>query len=155
MLEIGHVRPEWAVTFIWNDWSRCRNHRSRSSGIPKITVNGAKKLLKAQSMRRNLSLPMVEEKDGELEEMAVIDERSPLSILEIKRNITALDKALADLPELMSTALLLRELEGMSYEQIAMTMKCPVGTVRSRIFRARELLALSMGTFSCVATADG
>ena len=34
MLEIGHVRPEWAVTFKWNDWSRCRNHWSRSSGIP-------------------------------------------------------------------------------------------------------------------------
>jgi len=42
------------------------------------------------------------------------------------------------LPEDLRTAILLREIEGMSYEEIAQTMECPVGTVRSRIFRARE-----------------
>lgn len=44
------------------------------------------------------------------------------------------------LPEELRTAILLRELEGMSYEEIAQTMECPVGTVRSRIFRAREAI---------------
>jgi len=49
-------------------------------------------------------------------------------------------KALADLPEDLRTAISLRELEGMSYEEIAEIMDCPVGTVRSRIFRAREAI---------------
>ena len=48
------------------------------------------------------------------------------------------NKAICDLPEDLRTAILLREIEGMSYEEIAQTMECPVGTVRSRIFRARE-----------------
>lgn len=47
-------------------------------------------------------------------------------------------KAIEDLPEDLRTAITLRELEGMSYEEIAEAMQCPVGTVRSRIFRARE-----------------
>ena len=48
--------------------------------------------------------------------------------------------ALSALPEDLRTALTLREFEGMSYEDIAAIMDCPVGTVRSRIFRAREFL---------------
>jgi len=51
-----------------------------------------------------------------------------------------LEKALADLPEDLRTAIMLRELDGLSYEDIAQAMECPVGTVRSRIFRAREAL---------------
>ena len=47
-------------------------------------------------------------------------------------------RAIEDLPEDLRTAITLRELEGMSYEEIAQTMGCPIGTVRSRIFRARE-----------------
>ena len=50
------------------------------------------------------------------------------------------NRALNDLPEDLRTAILLREIEGMSYEEIAQTMECPVGTVRSRIFRAREAI---------------
>jgi RNA polymerase sigma-70 factor (ECF subfamily) len=44
------------------------------------------------------------------------------------------------LPEDLRTAIMLREMEGMSYEEIATTMDCPIGTVRSRIFRAREAI---------------
>ena len=51
-----------------------------------------------------------------------------------------MNKAIQDLPEDLRTAILLREIEGMSYEAIAQTMECPVGTVRSRIFRAREAI---------------
>jgi len=49
-------------------------------------------------------------------------------------------KAMSDLPEDLRTAVTLREMEGMSYEEIASIMDCPVGTVRSRIFRAREAI---------------
>jgi RNA polymerase sigma-70 factor (ECF subfamily) len=56
---------------------------------------------------------------------------------EIKRQIF---KAMEDLPEDLKSAIVLRELEGMSYEEIAQVMECPIGTVRSRIFRAREAI---------------
>ena len=49
-----------------------------------------------------------------------------------------IDRAIRALPEDLRTALTLREFEGLSYEEIAEVMRCPVGTVRSRIFRARE-----------------
>jgi RNA polymerase sigma-70 factor (ECF subfamily) len=47
---------------------------------------------------------------------------------------------IAKLPEDLRTAIMLREMDGMSYEEIAITMECPIGTVRSRIFRAREAI---------------
>ena len=56
---------------------------------------------------------------------------------EIRNTVNA---AISALPEDLRTAIVLRELEGMSYEEIAEAMACPVGTVRSRIFRAREAI---------------
>jgi RNA polymerase sigma-70 factor (ECF subfamily) len=56
---------------------------------------------------------------------------------EIKRTVF---ETIAGLPEDLRTAIMLREMEGMSYEDIAVTMDCPIGTVRSRIFRAREAI---------------
>jgi RNA polymerase sigma-70 factor (ECF subfamily) len=53
----------------------------------------------------------------------------------------AVNRAIGRLPEDLRTAIVLRELEGLSYEEIAATMNCPIGTVRSRIFRAREAIA--------------
>ena len=53
-------------------------------------------------------------------------------------------RLLQRLPEDLRTAILLREIEGMSYEDIAQTMGCPIGTVRSRIFRAREAIAAEL-----------
>ena len=50
------------------------------------------------------------------------------------------ERSIADLPEDLRTALTLREFEGLSYEEIANVMECPIGTVRSRIFRAREAI---------------
>ena len=54
------------------------------------------------------------------------------------RNVV--ERAMEQLPEDLRTAIVLRELEGLSYEEIAEAMDCPVGTVRSRIFRAREAI---------------
>ena len=51
------------------------------------------------------------------------------------------NRAIENLPEDLRTAIVLRELEGLSYEDIATVMNCPIGTVRSRIFRAREAIA--------------
>lgn len=56
---------------------------------------------------------------------------------EIRETVNA---AMKDLPEDLRTAIVLREIDGLSYEEIAAAMDCPVGTVRSRIFRAREAI---------------
>jgi RNA polymerase sigma-70 factor (ECF subfamily) len=53
----------------------------------------------------------------------------------------AVNRAIDQLPEDLRTAIVLREIEGLSYEEIAESMNCPIGTVRSRIFRAREAIA--------------
>jgi RNA polymerase sigma-70 factor (ECF subfamily) len=60
---------------------------------------------------------------------------------EIHRTV---NHAVAELPEDLRTAIILREVEGLSYEEIAQAMDCPVGTVRSRIFRAREAIDRSL-----------
>ena len=56
------------------------------------------------------------------------------------------ERAIDGLPEDLRTAIILRELDGMSYEEIAQTMDCPVGTVRSRIFRARDAIGKKIDT---------
>lgn len=58
-----------------------------------------------------------------------------------KQVVSTVQSALQQLPEDLRSALTLREIEGLSYEEIAGVMNCPVGTVRSRIFRAREAVA--------------
>ena len=58
--------------------------------------------------------------------------------------IATVNAAVEALPEELRTAITLRELEGLSYEDIAVAMHCPVGTVRSRIFRAREAIAAQL-----------
>ena len=70
----------------------------------------------------------------------LIDDTSPESSMMTDELAAIIKSALSSLPEDLRTALTLREFEGMSYEDIAVVMNCPVGTVRSRIFRAREFL---------------
>ncbi len=66
--------------------------------------------------------------------------RRPEALLLTEEIRETVNKAIENLPEDLRTAIVLRELEGLSYEDIAQAMDCPVGTVRSRIFRAREAI---------------
>ncbi|WP_342113585.1 RNA polymerase sigma factor RpoE [Pseudoduganella sp. OTU4001] len=66
---------------------------------------------------------------------------TPESMLLSKQVMQAIDAALEALPLELRTAIVLREIEGLSYEEIAQIMECPMGTVRSRLFRARESIA--------------
>jgi RNA polymerase sigma-70 factor (ECF subfamily) len=68
-------------------------------------------------------------------------EETPESVLAAKEIAGAVNAALAALPEDLRQALTLREIEGLNYEEIADMMNCPIGTVRSRIFRAREAVS--------------
>ena len=71
--------------------------------------------------------------------MAII--RAKIALYKLREEIRrTVYKTISELPEDLRTAIMLREMEGMSYEDIALTMDCPIGTVRSRIFRAREAI---------------
>lgn len=65
-------------------------------------------------------------------------------MLASRQIVERVNAAMNALPEDLRTAIVLREIEGMSYEDIAQSMGCPVGTVRSRIFRAREAIAAQL-----------
>jgi RNA polymerase sigma-70 factor (ECF subfamily) len=75
---------------------------------------------------------------------AEVDFDTPESKLEMKEVLASLDHALDTLPEEQRISLELREMEGLSYDEIAEQMHCPVGTVRSRIHRARDTLAAAL-----------
>ena len=81
--------------------------------------------------------------EGELLDLTeqMPDYRTPETDLLNREIIQTVDAAVAGLPEELRQAITLREMEGLSYEEIAQTMNCPIGTVRSRIFRAREVIA--------------
>jgi RNA polymerase sigma-70 factor (ECF subfamily) len=72
------------------------------------------------------------------------DEDTPERVLAREELREAMENTIASLPEELRTAIMLREIEGLSYEDIAHAMECPVGTVRSRIFRAREAIDKSI-----------
>lgn len=75
----------------------------------------------------------------------LIENESPDAAASRDELAEAIDQAIAALPDDLRSALALREFEGLSYEQIATIMECPVGTVRSRIFRAREAVDRRIG----------
>jgi len=108
--------------------------------IYRIAVNTVKNHLVAQSRR-----PPGDDVDAELAEQIDVGARlreqaTPERELLSDEIAATVQDALNDLPEDLRTAIVLRELEGMSYEEIATAMECPIGTVRSRIFRAREAI---------------
>ena len=72
------------------------------------------------------------------------DMNTPENIMMSKEVVGVVNSTLLKLPEDLRTALTLREIEGLSYEEIAGIMSCPIGTVRSRIFRARETIATNL-----------
>ena len=82
-----------------------------------------------------------EEAEGYDDGKQLRDINTPQSLLLSKEIDATVNAAIESLPEELRSAIQLRELEGMSYEEIAKLMDCPIGTVRSRIFRAREAIA--------------
>ena len=73
-----------------------------------------------------------------------VDNNTPEAELMSRQVAEAVNRSIAALPEELRTALCLREIDGLSYEEIAEAMNCPIGTVRSRIFRAREAVAAEL-----------
>ncbi len=106
----------------------------------RIAVNTAKNYLAVQS-RRPLEADQDYDEIEQIDSSGVLrDQATPEHMLlrdEIQDTVV---RAIEELPEDLRTAITLREIEGLSYEDIAEVMECPIGTVRSRIFRAREAI---------------
>jgi RNA polymerase sigma-70 factor, ECF subfamily len=114
----------------------------------RIAVNTAKKFL--LELKRD---PLVTEsalKNGDDEDETSrsgnepIEEETPESVLAAREIAAVVNAALQALPEDLRQAVTLREIEGLTYEEIAQVMDCPIGTVRSRIFRAREAISVKV-----------
>lgn len=106
----------------------------------RIAVNTAKNHLAAQKRRPSSSDLDIQESEFFDDADQLRDTASPERLLLTRELRDVVIATLETLPEDLRTAISLRELDGMSYEDIANVMECPVGTVRSRIFRAREAL---------------
>ena len=108
----------------------------------RIAVNTAKNHLVSAS-KRPISLSQFEKNDDDdfQEDIFMSDAATPESELITKQIAETVNKSMNELPADLREAIMLREIEGMSYEDIADAMGCPIGTVRSRIFRAREAIS--------------
>jgi RNA polymerase sigma-70 factor (ECF subfamily) len=111
----------------------------------RIAINTARNW-QASSQRRPMSSSIVSNEDDETFDQIdnLTDISTPESVLASRQVVSTVNAAIDALPEELRTAIVLREIEGMSYEDIAQTMGCPIGTVRSRIFRAREAIAAQL-----------
>jgi RNA polymerase sigma-70 factor (ECF subfamily) len=108
----------------------------------RIGINTAKNYLVAMGRRAPTSTEVeAEAAEGQDGGELLRDINTPDSLLLSKEIGDTVNAAIESLPEELRSAIQLRELEGMSYEEIAKLMDCPIGTVRSRIFRAREAIA--------------
>jgi RNA polymerase sigma-70 factor, ECF subfamily len=111
----------------------------------RIAVNTAKKFLLELKKDPTVSDSALAAKDDDDETFRPRNEPStdetPESVLAAKEIGQAVSQALAELPDDLRQAISLREMDGLSYEDIAQLMVCPIGTVRSRIFRAREAIS--------------
>jgi RNA polymerase sigma-70 factor (ECF subfamily) len=112
----------------------------------RIAVNTAKNHLAAQRRRpMDVELDMQDPEQYDLH-AKLKETDTPEGVALGDELQETVERAIAALPEDLRTAIVLRELEGMSYEEIAQTMECPVGTVRSRIFRARDAIGKKIGS---------
>ncbi len=110
----------------------------------RIAVNTAKNYLVSQGRRPPAQDVDVSDAEHYAHATSLKDIATPEQILARDELNTVVFAAMEKLPEELRTAIRLRELEGLSYEDIGEVMQCPIGTVRSRIFRAREAIDKAM-----------
>lgn len=125
--------------------SRFRGDSAFYTWLYRIAINTAKNHLAAQTRRpreSGIDPADVEQLDGAGHWKENVTPEGLALTEEIRQTVIA---AIEDLPEDLKVAISLRELEGLSYEDIARVMECPIGTVRSRIFRAREAVNARLG----------
>ncbi|UDG82040.1 RNA polymerase sigma factor RpoE [Candidatus Vallotia cooleyia] len=125
-----------------------RQFRSESTfytWLYRIAINTAKNYLATQGRHTSTSRHAdIETVKTCLDVKHLKDVNTPELVLMSKQIAHTVNTAMALLPDELRIAITLREIEGLSYEEIADTMSCPIGTVRSRIFRAREVIATKL-----------
>jgi RNA polymerase sigma-70 factor, ECF subfamily len=140
--------PDIAQESFVRAWRALPNFRGDSAfytWLYRIAVNSAKKTL--MELKRDpviVHSAMAVSEDGEETSRAeneLSDGETPESVIASKQVANAVNAAIDALSEDLRQAITLREIEGLSYEEISEAMNCPIGTVRSRIFRAREAIA--------------
>ena len=104
----------------------------------RIATNAAKNHLVARGRRTPVLDVDIDDAMLQAENERLVEDESPQAALETQELEAVIKQAVQELPEDLQTALCLREFDGLSYEDIAVIMNCPIGTVRSRIFRGRE-----------------
>ena len=108
----------------------------------RIGINTAKNHLVARGRRAPTSTEFDSDEAESFDDAELLhDINTPERLLQSKQIGQTVNAAMEALPDELRNAIVLREIEGLSYEEIAVEMKCPIGTVRSRIFRAREAVA--------------
>jgi RNA polymerase sigma-70 factor, ECF subfamily len=111
----------------------------------RIGINTAKNYLVSLGRRPPTTTQFDAEESEDFEGSSLLqDVNTPENELMSKQVAGVVNSSLLKLPEDLRTALTLREIEGLSYEEISEVMSCPIGTVRSRIFRAREIIAANL-----------
>jgi len=122
-----------------------RGERAFYTWLYRIGINTAKNYLVALGRRAPTTTGFDnEEAEGFEDADQLRDANTPESEMEGKEIAATVNRAMDALPKDLRTAITLREIEGLSYEEIASVMNCPVGTVRSRIFRARDAIAAEL-----------
>ena len=121
-----------------------RGESSFYTWLYRIVVNAAKSFLESNSKHKN-SIDVDSPEFQSIDEQGILASKdTPDRIIESQELHEVILKAMNDLPKELREAITLREIEGMSYDDMAIALKVPVGTVRSRIFRAREFIESRM-----------
>ena len=140
----SHIAEDIAQEAFFKAYNSLHSFREESAfytWLYRITVNTAKNFLTSKKRRKELSESEVfSSEDSSFELFDIPGGDSPEEILFANNLREVIFESLSNLPEDIRTALTLREFEGLSYEEIAKVTGCPVGTVRSRIFRGRDVL---------------
>lgn len=123
---------------------RFRGDSAFYTWLYRIAVNTAKNYLESRSRRPQGSADSAEAENYD-DGRRLRDVASPERMLQREQLQNELNNAIAALPEELRSAFLLREYDGLSYDDIAQILECPIGTVRSRIFRAREAVDRHLG----------
>jgi RNA polymerase sigma-70 factor, ECF subfamily len=141
--EVQDVAQE-AFIKAWRALPRFRGDSQFYTWLYRIAVNTAKNYLVARGRRPPGSDIDADEAEQFVGADGLHDSGTPESILMSQQLGEVIAKAIEALPHELRTAVTLREFDGLSYEDIAAIMECPVGTVRSRIFRARDAIEQAM-----------
>ncbi|MCG7201120.1 RNA polymerase sigma factor RpoE [Marinobacter pelagius] len=123
---------------------RFRGDSAFYTWLYRIAVNTAKNFLESRGRRPQASADVSDAENFD-DGIRLRDPASPERLLQREQLQEELSRAIAELPEELRSAFLLREYDGLSYEDIAKILECPIGTVRSRIFRARDAVDRHLG----------